>query len=515
MELKWRVLTILLSGLVSIYIVTLLQDTPYPHPITLETERTTDNHIQSTQVLLTKIDDYFYKTQLFFDATLKGNRGRLMGIRDIQLYVNGYITQSRKGINDTNWEDYFAHVLPGPITHSSSYKDRFAVLYHTVTEEESVDYYVRVYYNIEGETEYKDLHLPGNTEIRSFTLEEKTLLYSRDPDQYRFRVIQLPKDLFTKKNTKDDAKPIHLTSSQPGEPIIAHHQPKRTKNHVGILSQLYSNNDNIYRVFSLDIHQTKHHFYINATLVDGIKTEDKVQWIRRDHMNTTHDATPEYMTFTDGIHQRQITLPNTLMMASLTNKKTIVMPIIEDSFLTLDYTNNTERHLSNKGHHKYLYKDGKGFLPEMYFWMQDDIYDDPVLGMQLSEEGMVLAVWTESNAVYLYRRGGGGMDRSMGNVPHGLDRKLEWILKMRISPVEGQIGRDMPIGNALFWNSQDDGLYLSIILKNGIVNTYSMDNAMEQRGMHFRYLINEKWELWIGMICIVTFNILHEIRNFP
>jgi hypothetical protein len=89
MELKWRALTLLLSGVFSIYLVSFIQDTPYPHPVTLETEDTTDAHIESTQVLLTKIDDDFYKTQIYFDATLKGNRGRSLGISSIQLYVNG------------------------------------------------------------------------------------------------------------------------------------------------------------------------------------------------------------------------------------------------------------------------------------------------------------------------------------------------------------------------------------------------------------------------------------------
>lgn len=92
--------------------------------------------------------------------------------------LSGYIIQSRKAKNDTTWQDCFSHILPGPITHYSTLNDRFAVLYHTVTDE-NIDYYARVYYPLDGNTEYKDFHLPGSTIIRSFTLEETTLLYSR------------------------------------------------------------------------------------------------------------------------------------------------------------------------------------------------------------------------------------------------------------------------------------------------------------------------------------------------
>jgi hypothetical protein len=145
------------------------------------------------------------------------------------------------------------------------------------------------------------------------------------------------------------------------------------------------------------------------------------------------------MTFTDEIYQRQTEKRLLLIsMASLANKKTIVMPILEDSFLTLDYTNNTERLVANKGHHKYLYKDKEGqFLPEIYFWMQDDVYHDDVMGMQLNQQGTVLAVWTSANTVYIYQRG--RVDRAVHD-PHQVDRKLEWILKKKISPLEGRIG---------------------------------------------------------------------------
>lgn len=150
-------------------------------------------------------------------------------------------------------------------------------------------------------------------------------------------------------------------------------------------------------------------------------------------------TTPEYVTFTDEIYQRQTEkrlLP--IAMASMANKRTIVMPILQDSFLTLDYTNNTERLVANKGHHKYLYKDKEGaFLPEIYFWMQDDVYHDEVMGMQLNQQGTVLAVWTSANTVYIYQRG--RVDRTVHD-PHQVDRKLEWILKKKISPLEGRIG---------------------------------------------------------------------------
>jgi hypothetical protein len=49
--------------------------------------------------------------------------------------------------------------------------------------------------------------------------------------------------------------------------------------------------------------------------------------------------------------------------------------------------------------------------------------------------------------------------------------------------------------------------FLAIILKNGAVNTYSVDTVMEQNGINFRAFIYEKWELLIGKRCLEERNL--------
>jgi hypothetical protein len=176
------------------------------------------------------------------------------------------------------------------------------------------------------------------------------------------------------------------------------------------------------------------------------------------------------MAFVDGAHFQQerteINMPTPIVSTSK-DKKTIVVPVIKNSFLTMDYTDNVERLMKDKSESQYLYKDEDGkIIPEYFFWMQDDIVSseasyDPsdISGIQLNDDGTSLAVWTESNTLYIYKRGAGdrkqfqwpdieGLTNSSYKVPesqHHLTHKLEWILRMVVTPKEGRIGSTVSI----------------------------------------------------------------------
>lgn len=159
----------------------------------------------------------------------------------------------------------FKHLLSGPITKiSKSPEDseslQFAILYHTY-KDDNIEHIVRVYYIAVDQTghhnfEYKDLKLPGSTMINAISLEQDSILYSRygryiyaksycinaynrDPDIYRFRIANLPRQLLHPPHS-DYASPIVLNDGQTGELAKRYHQPGDTESHASLLCRLYS-----------------------------------------------------------------------------------------------------------------------------------------------------------------------------------------------------------------------------------------------------------------------------------
>ncbi|KAI8360877.1 hypothetical protein EDC96DRAFT_445078 [Choanephora cucurbitarum] len=281
---------------------------------------------------------------------------------------------------------------------------QFAVLHHLI-EDDEVQHLVRVYYHVENQYHYKDLILPGNTMVDAISLENDSLLFSRDPDNYRFRIMQLPKELLLPPHS-EQSQPVLLTTGQTGEPARPYHQPKGTDAHVSALAKLYSSK------------------YIP-------------------------DSIEPYSTETGSAY---------------------------------DATN--------------------------------------IRGVQLNEEGTLLAVWTESNSVYIYKRGSGDglayeRKQSISESPHHLEKPLEWILRMVVTPKEGHLGFVTPIGSVMFW--QKEGVnYLSVGMKNNIVNTYLIDEMEEaQQTVSFQTLLKEKWDLWLIMTTVTMLFVVNEYKMYP
>ncbi|KAI8645042.1 hypothetical protein BD408DRAFT_450488 [Parasitella parasitica] len=241
--------------------------------------------------------------------------------------------------------------------------------------------------------------MPGNTMINAISLEKDSILFARDPDLYRFRIIALPDNFLSSPHSKN-SKTITVTAGQTGDLIRAYHQPGGTESHVNLLCKLYSPND------------------------------------------TAFDATD-------------------------------------------------------------------------------------IRGVQLNANGTLLAVWTKANSVYLYKRGSGDqLQKSWADVgsvfdskplngsPHHLEKPLEWILRMVITPVEGQIGTIAPIGAAMFWSNQNSN-YLSIGMRSSIVNTYLIDETEEQKVVNFRSFMRDKWDLWLVMSTVVTIFVVNEYKTYP
>jgi hypothetical protein len=88
--MKWRVVIMLLTGIATIYFISLLQDIPYPHPLIIQTNKPKLQKVEGlSQVVLAIHNDYVYKTNIHFKAVYDIKKGSIRGIDPLQTGVQG------------------------------------------------------------------------------------------------------------------------------------------------------------------------------------------------------------------------------------------------------------------------------------------------------------------------------------------------------------------------------------------------------------------------------------------
>ncbi|KAG0187913.1 hypothetical protein DFQ28_005685 [Apophysomyces sp. BC1034] len=209
-----------------IYVVSLLQYTPHPHPAKINTSDPPRFTAIPDEVVLSIVGGFVYQTSIWFEATLTSQKGMRHGTGPMKTGVIGCLQQVRKPLeafmkskgNKTyeEWTETFDDRLHGPISKVSwsalSNIDsslQLAVLYHVLDGEE-LTHYARVYYAINDDDntipvfKYKDVRLPGSTWINALTLEKDSILFSST----------LPPD-FTSAPHSEEAGVILLDASDP------------------------------------------------------------------------------------------------------------------------------------------------------------------------------------------------------------------------------------------------------------------------------------------------------------
>ncbi|KAI8881943.1 hypothetical protein K501DRAFT_252215 [Backusella circina FSU 941] len=581
--MQWRALIMLLSGVFMVYIANRLQEVPHPHPAKIFTSFHTFLAHKPNEIIITTTESHVYSTSIWFEWPEKDETCRLTGIDRLKSGVVGYVRQVKRPIStlltndefkDEDWIFCFDHYLKGHISRISTLPDesslQFATLYHVVSGE-NTQHYVRVYYIIEeGVFEYKDILLPGSTWIESFSLENDTIMFARDPDRYRFRTVPIPIDFMDAPHSSN-AEIVTFNISETGLPTMRWHQPASTEKHLSIVSRLYSPNDKIFRSFLFDIHKTAASFYINVTIADGIRNEltqldmlrdeaPKTTWKIRDRGDSeyrVYDESTEYVGFNDISnyhHERgRLHMPKPGFTRSV-GTKTIIFPYIKNKFLTLDYTDEIDILKSIDGEREHLYESpetGK-YIPEYYYWQQDAAPDSEIFGMQVNEQGTLLAVWTEYNYIYIYKRD--NIQSTNNNtipqhdhqhehkkkfsisIMNTLDKWFDSVLTdpldesekdklnklpgkweeyMTIEPVQGDIG-STPIGSVMFWtdrNSTNTTNYLFVGLKNGDINSYSLNLTEKEKEINIWTFATERWDMLIAMSMIIFVFVYNEYNN--
>lgn len=568
--MQWRTLTLLLSGLAVIYIAILSQDTPYLHPKRVYTSNYPPIFpFKPDKLVLTTVGAYIYLTAFKYEATTLGNRGSVVGTGRLKLGVNGIIKQVKKPLfnllterdllETDGWTPCFEHALTGPVSKVSIRNSRvrdiqtqFAVLYHQIEDDNSL-HFARVYYTTAqaGEQvafEYKDIQLPGTTWVDGISLENSSLLYSRDPDQYEFHIMTLPTTFI---------QPPHATlvSNYPiehGRRVEEWSQPYSTEQYATLLSRLYSPANDTYRVFTLSVHKTSATFYVNITIADNatvMNADNKPvkTWIQREKGKSEYPAYNEesidYVGFADvsnyqNARQQVSKLDMPELYSSVSSgANTIVFPYIKNKFITLDFTDRIDILMRIKKEKERLYSNNgrKSFLNEYYYWQGYETVDAEIRGLQLNDNDDMLALWTEFNYVYIYTRKKPEVkpETTLGKIDRWVDYWLSemseeekelretyfpapWQLEMAIAPIKDEYGNSKSIGTVQFWRDKDgdqEAQYIFVALKNGNVNSYRVDKHEQQKTADFWSFASERWDMLFAMSMVIAIFVYNEYQR--
>ncbi|ORY91984.1 hypothetical protein BCR43DRAFT_497594 [Syncephalastrum racemosum] len=559
--MQWRAPSLLLCGLAVIYLASLLQDTPYPHPAKIATIDPAHLPFKPDAILLSSNDKHIYLTALLYDTPMPGFGGKRHGTGPLKTGVAGRLLQWRKPMNavthqsyneaatdsaatttesfhdQEEWTQTFDHILPGVASkYSQAPHDpsmQFAVMYHVV-HDQMPRHYVRIYsYQFQGGFRYRDVQLPGTTWIHAFSLERNALIYSRDPDWYRFRTAAIPPG-------DDD---VIIESSEPGDPIKPYHQPRNTEYQESVMCRIFSPVNETFRVFSLDLQKTDRAIHMNVTIADNATTQlselrGKSSWQTRERdaweQLIFSDEPVEYMGFTDmsqyQTEQMKVKLPS-VRLARASQGKTLVFPYTQTQFWTLDYIEPT----------------GDDVHQEEYYWLKDEVYDSDIVGVEVNDQGNLLAVWTESNIIYIYKRGAANTKHVPRRVPSLLNRvdqwldvaipdtlddeeerhvrerrkrglPLDWRLRMAITAKEGELG-SVPVSAVHFRNDtkHDDTRqrnFIFVALKSGSVRTFLLDEIEELKEVNLWSFATDHWDMLSVMCTVIGIFVLNEYQHY-
>ncbi|CAO3579292.1 unnamed protein product [Absidia cylindrospora] len=444
------------------------------------------------------------------------------------------------------WETTHDHVLNGPISHVSSLGHgydgvvdnnslaaglQFGVLYH-ILDDDRIQHWVRVFYfanTVDGdhslltrELEFKDILLPGSTWISTFSLESNALLYSRDPDYYRFRWVSLPDDI-TSSPHSEKADPIILTQSDPGDNTHLYNQPDDIEEYRVLLSAMYSPIPDSKQVFTMNAYKTYSNFYVKGIIAENATTEVKNEWIGKKMLDDDYEVfsqeSMEYMAIVDGVpiqqERIQLDMPK-LCISRSKDAKVVVMSSIKYPLISLAYMEDaSDLVIQQKDINDMVHDGGK-------IWINDtvgmDDMDGELLGLQLDSTGHCLAAWTDKDQLFLFTR---QLTNQQPQHQHFqtfeedqerdilLDEgRLErWILSMVITKDQGALVDSI---DAVSFVTTNSGNYILVGLKNGVVQSYSLDKTEIQKTINFWSFVVDQWNIWLPMSIVIFLFVVSE-----
>ncbi|ORX62952.1 hypothetical protein DM01DRAFT_322339 [Hesseltinella vesiculosa] len=504
-----------------IYMFSLIQDIPYPHPAKrhVSSSPSSYQHAPPNATILSVLDGYVYHTAVWYQvprwsSVRLGSSGQVGFLRQQRQPLPHMLSNSTV---DLPWEPVHEHILDGAISQYSVLGQdglAFAVLYHTL-HDDRLQHCVRVYYLPKQPLDatglaYKDLRLPGSTWISRFSLEKQGIMYSRDPDQYRFRWVTFP-DRFRDGPHSMQADAIILRTTH-------HHQPYGIVDHRSALTKIHSSLPDTIRAATLDIYRTRSVFYISSMISDNAtrRSDGSGQWGVRykvaEEPGVLVDDAMEYMAFVDGVHFQhervQLETPD-IYTARSGDGKVVVMSTIRNVFYSFVYTNRTDLMAKDPEARDLMYRTKDGLaLPEFNMYVDgqagSDEYDGRLHGLALDSSGEYLAAWTSLDSVFLYHRA--ILDSS---AQHPDELLTDWRRSMVIPSHDGGMHQ---IQMVQFLES-DGQKYVLVGLKNGMVHSYALDETDIPPPANLWTFIQHEWYLWLPMSIVVFFFVLNELQH--
>ncbi|RIA94332.1 hypothetical protein C1645_818146 [Glomus cerebriforme] len=253
MAVQYRPLIMLAIGITFVYAIISLHSAPFPYPQIITVSREDlFGKVRPNGIFISVQKDWVYLTAIWKAHEVNYEDATGM-IRQYRRPLHLILSRDNYDPNN-NWQLLYNHRLDGPITHISSFyyndgslptyteyneNNALAILYQLYGKEE-IKYKVRFYHignyeeeinndtnelgecqnfsphtcHIEPSFKYQDIILPGTTKIKSFHVDGSIILYSRSPDDAKFRTILMPENIFDIPKSRIDA--LTLKSSDPG-----------------------------------------------------------------------------------------------------------------------------------------------------------------------------------------------------------------------------------------------------------------------------------------------------------
>ncbi|OZJ04642.1 hypothetical protein BZG36_02054 [Bifiguratus adelaidae] len=584
--MKWRALTIFLVGICFIYAISVLQDTTFPRPTLVYEDEDAlfkQRRDKPSEIKISLVDKYLHLTVVWnqSSSSLSSQPKAASGVEGVVEHYRKPLKQylgpnsgSRQG-----WQFVYADVLGGPITKtvqpaSVPLDDEFTfhpfagVLYQTLNDE-FVEYFIRIYYDFsqfmeeeeqktveEGDgslLRYQDIRLPGSTMVNSFFWCNHTLVYSRQPDAYRFRIALAHIEPLTQATDLGEQPPLlDIKAGTPGARVLRY-QPLRNDNYEYDMIPLYSDRPDVLRLLTSEIFQTSEALFFNVTIWDNYTTPDGTtdgpNWVKRHQIlyrySYDYDSM-DYMRFGDSMHlppeKPRLARPK-LTLASTPDAKTIVIPI-KNVFVTLDYTRDLSLSKTEATSKTTLYLDpGTGeIIPELYLWSQDETIptldggvDVDIRSVVLHENREMVAIITEHNDIIIYKRGEADIKPTVTEPPtmwqrldkyFGIDEKdlearmgsakqysespelrdkvrsLQWKLRLALDGAMTAKPRQVMFVDVTDSNDTDSTMLL-VVRNDGSVASYNLNSGYAQTDNSFISFVLAKYDMFIGMIVVI------------
>ncbi|CAG8481578.1 1048_t:CDS:10 [Scutellospora calospora] len=411
---RYRPLIMLAVGITFIYWIISLHKAPFPYPRNIILTR---DVIFGHSFELYKPDGIFICAQndwVYLTAIWKGYGSDFDD-------ATGLIKQYRRPLHlllssnnfgpDNEWKLLYVHRLDGPIAHTSSYHHKnnlittdydydennaLAVLYQK-QEEEQIQYVLRLYNigNFESgsaDSDYVDIIMPGTTKIKSFHVEDSLILYSRNPDNAKFRTIQIPRNIFEIGKRKNEALIIKsgITREEPSK--------RKTLTYRRVYAA-----SGVIRVMNAEITADEESWTFQVTVIHNSSSVEDTSWRNKKLISYTQSSPKriEYdqFDFVRGITPISPTIIPKPIVVTARNMTTICIAL-NDILFTFDYSNTTSASDPKQdSYSKEAYIVRSEYLPVL------EELPFQVIGAEVNANGNILLLVTQENYILIYKRG--------------------------------------------------------------------------------------------------------------